>query len=293
MGMDYRFTIGVPFEPILHESLESASSSVLPLATVGGFDITAADGAYLATLEEVAAEPSAAMRAAAARVEDLLNVLAVWNDAFHIRYVGIRVLETVPVTHDLSLIVQDGTVTANDHLFLTDHLGTVKTRDSLEREAAVLETRDGWPPYVRSALELNYLAVSSEHLRTRFLLTMIALESLASGRLGPVVGLLDGRDDSAELRSAIGDVLTRREIPSDARERLLNRLFATTVRSPIDHICTYLEKIEVGGWDRADVKRWWTARGALAHGGGGDVDDTMLSLLRSRTQEALRREVHL
>jgi hypothetical protein len=292
--MDYRFTIGVPFEPILHESLGSSSNSVLPLATVGGFDITAADGAYLATLEEVAAEPSAAMRAAAARVEDLLNVLAVWNDAFHIRYVGVRVLEAAPVAPDLSLIVQDGTVTPTDHLlFMTDHLDTVKTKGSLEREAAVLETRDGWPPYVRSALELNYLAVSSEHLRTRFLLTMIALESLAFGRLGPVAGLLDGRDDSAELRSAIGDVLTRREIPSDARERLLNRLFATTVRSPINHICTYLEEIEVGGWDRADVKRWWAARGALAHGGLGDVDDTLLSVLRSRTQEALRREVHL
>lgn len=86
-----RFRVTVPFEPVVHESLDSRVVTQLPDAEfAGGLRLGAARERYVGELEVDANHPTAAKASGVRAVERVLAVLASWNYAFQIRIGAIR-----------------------------------------------------------------------------------------------------------------------------------------------------------------------------------------------------------
>jgi hypothetical protein len=279
---EYRFLVGVPVEPVLHESLEGSSTYQLPTGRFGEFDVSREESMYVFRLECLAASPLAAMRTGLERVGDLLNVLATSNDAFRIRAASIEVENLGPTGP------QPG-----EQLFISGFLGTSKLKGSLHAEVDAVAARDRWPDYLRDALELNYLAVIAERPITRWLLEVIALERLTVGRLRPRTSLLSRRLKPNEVQDVRGQLVTVVAAAgfSEAEvERVISRVLATEDRSAQSQITEYLDAIGVEV-DPGEPAVWWRLRGGMAHGNTEPVDTSALSRLVSRTQLALRFEL--
>lgn len=289
------YDVSVPIEPTLAESLDSTAVTRLPPGpvTVGRLTVVGDaqdDAVYVAAVAVEASTPSSGKRVAVGLVEDLLFLLAVDWDAFEIRFSRVRVRVVRSAVPDppfqgegkgavLAAITAGATVGAG--------LGVAKNKTNLEREAQALQRAADWPPHVRRALELNYLAARHHDWSVKFLLLAICVEMLALKTEGSPATLLARRLSKPRrryLRLRLCSVMRRFGLSDDDRDRLLERLSQTHEHSVVEQIGRYLSSRGVD-IERARLGEWWRMRGRLAHG-------EVLSEERLRTEgDELRKAV--
>ena len=287
------FSVVVPFEPVLHETLDSRVFTNIPDTDLAaGIQIRRSESGYLAELQVDADRPGTAKAIAVDRVERLLAVLASWNHGFQVRIGGVRSEMFESGGSGTAAEVSPGVVavTASETLFLEEHLEAVVSKANLDAEDAFLQRYDGLPEYIRSCLELNYLLVLSTRLPNRWLLAATGLEALAVGTIGAqdtVTGRLDA-DQRRALMRAVRAAVEAVGLP-EMRDRILGRVLGTTTGPVANHVHRYLAKLGIHHASPDDINRWWRTRGTLAHGGAVDIDLGDLNHLINVFQVALRR----
>lgn len=290
-----RFRVLVPFEPVVHESLESRSFAQLPTYELAGDIDLRPDGdadGHVAELEVDANRPSSAKAAAVETIERFLAVLASWNYAFQVRIGGVRSevvegLGSVSTQRSESGVLE---VTASDTIFVEGHVEAVVQKASLDAENEFFRRYAELPEYLRSCLELNYLVVVSTRPPNRWLLAATGLEALAVGTAGsqPTVAQRLRSTKRRQLQMGLRTLLTTVEL-DDLRERVSERVLTTTVGPVAEHIYTYLSGLGVPSVSVEDINRWWRTRGRIAHGAPVDIEQGDLNRLITVFQSALRR----
>lgn len=301
--MNYHFTVQVPFEPIVHESLESTASTSLPDEAIlpAGLHIKADDELYRATLDVIASRPSDAKIVAIRRVEELLKLFAAWNDAFRVIVSGVRAQVGDPLVEPTATVVEtdEGIIVKPPPatVFVSGHLTAVKRKANLDYEASALAARDLWPEPVTRALDLNYLAVFAEKPATKFLLLATALQVLAYGCLGEPTRLLSNKLDSGQyrkLKDALDKLLRQWNLTEDERGRIKSKVFETHKEPVAQHLLSYLEKTGITDYDLQEVESWWRRRGEIAHAISPIENSSLrqpLDRLLAATQQAIRKEL--
>jgi hypothetical protein len=310
--MSYIFRIVVSFVGIIRETLTQSVAARLPSGEISLPGILVreiGDGRYSATVEIESSSPDAAKASGVLRVESLLKLLAISNDLFEIEFsvVTAEILRETNPTE--STITRDGdriNITVGDTIFLSEHLGLVKTRANLEFESKALVDIGKWPDHLRRGIDLNYSAVRAATDNIKFLLLASALEILAWKKLGAPKtllksnlskgtisriypdGLAEGRPILeaclAPLRRALR-LLSKSEPASyDAFKakfeqflkpwgftnaevsRLRDHLLTTNKEPVAHHLVSYLESTAISGFAVPEVAKWWRMRGKIAHG---------------------------
>jgi hypothetical protein len=288
-----RFHVKVPFEPVVHETLDSRVFTRIPDTDLSvGIRIRRGDASYEAELEVDSDRPGTAKAIAMDRVERLLSVLASWNHAFQVRTGGVRseVIESGGTASVREVRPGLVAVADSDTVFMEDHLEAVAEKANLDAEDAFLQRYDDLPGYVRSCLELNYLLVLSTRPPNRWLLAATGLEALAIGAMG-AQGTVAGRLTSGqtrELRAAVA-VLADSAGIGDMGERMFQRVLSTTTGPVADHVHAYLHGLGIEDTSPPEISRWWRVRGAIAHGASIEIEQGELNRLITVFQTALRR----
>jgi len=141
-----RYLVVIPFDPVVHETLDSRVFTNIPDSDLAaGVCIRRDADGYTAELEVGAGRPGVAKATAVERVERFLSVLAAWNHRFHIQIGGVR-CELIDRKPSATVtVVRPGLVaaTAPDTLFLKEHLPAI-----VEAVAwfGVRLFTDGWLP---------------------------------------------------------------------------------------------------------------------------------------------------
>lgn len=288
-----RFRVFVPFEPVIHESLESRSFTEIPDCDLpGDVRIRRGSDGYTADLEVAAERPSLAKAAAIIAIERFLAVLASWNYAFQIVMGGVRA--------DLIELVGEATVgrensgavevAVSDTVFVEGHIEAVHTKESVGAERDFYGRYDELPEYVRSCLELNYLLVLSTRPPNRWLLAATGLEALAVGALGAQPNA-SGRltpVQRRQLQREIAPILDAVGL-GDLAGRISQRVLSTTTGPVAQHVHAYLQGLGVSGTTAEQINHWWRTRGSVAHGAAAEIDQSDLNHLITVFQSALRR----
>jgi hypothetical protein len=157
------FDVDVPFEPFMHESLDSTSHTELPdVELESGLRITRTGGDYTASVRVTAAHPGAAKAAAIQRVESLLKMLAAENDGFTVEMSRVQATRVgdQSAAPAVEMTPSGTSVQTTATVFIESHLGIVKTKGSLAAEDAALARIDDLEPFIRNCLDLNYLLLS-------------------------------------------------------------------------------------------------------------------------------------
>ena len=290
-----RFRVTVPFDPVVHEDLDSRVFTQLPDSDLAaGLAIRGGEDGYTAQIEVDAERPGAAKHAGVEGVERFLGVLAAWNHGFQIRIAGVRSERLDDPGRATVERTGPGTVavTASDTLFIEDHVEAVVRKANLEVESDVLGRYGELPEYVRSCLELNYLLVLSTRPPNRWLLAAIGLEALTVGGAGPqqtVSGQL-GPDKGRQLQELLRSALDGIGL-GDLADKIVQRVQSTTLNRVADHVHGRLVTLGFSDISVDEINRWWRIRGALAHGDAIDIDQGDLNQLITVFQTALRRSV--
>lgn len=287
------FLVVVPFEPVIHETLDSRVFTNLPETELEiGIRIRSGESGYFAELEVQADRPGSAKAIAVDLVERLLAVLASWNHGFQVRIGGVR--SELIDSGDSAIVTQESTgsvaVTASETIFLEEHLEAVVGKANLGAEDAFLQRYGALPEYIRSCLELNYLLVLSTRPPNRWLLAATGLEALAIGTIGPqdtVSGQLDS-DRRRVLMEAVRAAAEAAHLPSMV-DRIVQRVLGTTTGPVANHVHRYLTGLGIDSASPDDINRWWRTRGTLAHGGTVAIERGDLNHLINVLQVALRR----
>lgn len=183
-----RFSVVVPFDPVVQEALDSRVFTNIPDADLAaGIRIRRDGDGYTAQLEIQADRPGVAKAMAVDLVERFLSVIATWNHGFQIRIGGVR-SEVIDSGGSATVTVAGPglvAVSASDTLFMEGHLQVVVGKANLDAEDAFLQRYDELPEYLRSCLELNYLLVLSTRPPNRWLLAATGLEAWRSVRSAP------------------------------------------------------------------------------------------------------------
>lgn len=207
-----RFSVIVPFDPVVHEDLDSRVFTQLPDSDLAsGLVLRGGSDGYTLQLVVDAESPGAAKRAGVEAAERFFSVLATWNHGFQARFAGVR-SERIEEPESAS-VAQSApgvfTVSASDTLFVEAHVEAVVRKANLEAEGDVLDRYANLPEYARSSLELNYLLVLSTRPPNRWLLAAIGLEALTVGAPGPQQTLASqlGPDKDRQLQAVLRTAL--------------------------------------------------------------------------------------
>jgi hypothetical protein len=283
----------VPFEPVIHETLDSRVFTNIPdTRLTGGIHVQQGDEQYTAELEVEGTRPGTAKALAVELVEKFLAVLASWNHGFQIRIGGVRseVVEstgTVAVEEVASGLIG---VTALDTMYIEDHVQAVVQKANLDAEDAFFQRFNELPDYVRSCLELNYLLVLSTRPPNRWLLAATGLEALAIGTIGAQQTVSNRLTSEArrQLQREITPAIDAARL-DDLAERITQRVLSTTVGPVANHVHSYLLGVGIADTSPDEINRWWRTRGTIAHGGAVDINNGDLNHLITVFQTALRR----
>jgi hypothetical protein len=222
-----RFEVSVPFEPVEHHTLDTSVAAALPEGELmDGLSVTRGGGHYVARVEVISDHPRSAKEAAIRRAEDLLRLLAAWNDGFKVRFrdVSARQISTLDNEAEPVLAESDRRAFARaDYGFAENHASVLKVKDSYIKERAWLQWLAELPAYVHDALELNYLVTTSDRPHTRFVLALTALEGLATGRLGsqPLIRDSLNEDQREVLRDRLRLCLVDLGLEPDPADRVV------------------------------------------------------------------------
>ena len=182
-----RFSVIVPFDPVVHEDLDSRVFTQLPDGDLtSGMVVRGGSDGYTLQLVVDAERPGAAKWAGVEAAERFFSVLATWNHGFRVRIAGVR---SERIEDPMAASVEQTApgvvaVSASDTLFIEDHVEAVVRKANLKAEDDVLGRYTDLPEYARSCLELNYLLVLSTRPPNRWLLAAIGLEALTVGAAG-------------------------------------------------------------------------------------------------------------
>lgn len=290
-----RFSVIVPFDPVVHEDLDSRVFTQLPDSDLtSGLALRGGSDGYTLQLVVEAERPGAAKRAGVELAERFFSVLAAWNHGFQLRIAGVRserIEDPRPATGGQTApgVVA---ISASDTLFIEDHVEAVVRKANLEAEDDVLGRYAELPEFARSCLELNYLLVLSTRPPNRWLLAAIGLEALTVGAAGAQQTLSSrlGPDKEGELQAALRPALHDLGL-DDLADKIVQRVQSTTVNRVADHVHGKLVELGLADVTADQINRWWRIRGALAHGDAVDIDQGELNRLITVFQTALRRSV--
>lgn len=288
-----RFPVIVPFDPVVHEDLDSAVFVRLPDSDLtSGLALRGRSDGYTLHLVVDAERPEVAKRAGVEVAEKFFSVLATWNHGFQVRIAGVRserIEDPGPTTGGQTA---SGVLSTSDTFFVGDHVQVVVCKANLEVEDAVFGHYADLPEFARSCLELNYLLVLSTRPPNRWLLAAIGLEALAVGAAGAQQTLSSqlGPDKDRELQAALRPALHDLGL-DDLADKIVQRVQSTTVNRVADHVHGQLMQLGIAEVTADQINRWWRTRGALAHGDAVDIDQGELKRLITVFQTALRRSV--
>jgi hypothetical protein len=286
MPTSWLFRVTIPFEPYVHETIDSRIQSALPDVSLAGMKIShSGEDQYLAVLEVRADRPRTAKVDAVTQVERLLKLLAAWNDSFTVRVAGVTAERIEETTGGAAAGMAEV-------VFAEEHVALVKVKGTLAREDAALARFNELPQHTRNCVDLNYLLVISDRPQVRWLLAATGLEALTLGHLGRQPRLAGRLRPGAkrQLRQAIDALLRDAGVVDQAdRDRAFPRLLDTTLEPLAGHVSRYLASADIEDVTVADLQRWWEIRGKIAHGSAVEIDDPDLNKLIGTFQAALRR----
>lgn len=255
-----RFSVVVPFDPVVQEALDSRVFTNIPDADLAaGIRIRRDGDGYTAQLEIQADRPGVAKAMAVDLVERFLSVIATWNHGFQIRIGGVR-SEVIDSGGSATVTVAGPglvAVSASDTLFMEGHLQVVVGKANLDAEDAFLQRYDELPEYLRSCLELNYLLVLSTRPPNRWLLAATGLEALAVGTIGAqeTVSAQLTAEQRRQLQNGLGPALVAVGL-AELSERVVQRVLSTTTGPVADHVHTYLRDLGIEGTSPDAINRW-------------------------------------
>jgi hypothetical protein len=290
-----RFSVIVPFDPVVHENLDTRVFAQLPDSDLAsGLVLRGGSDGYTLQLVVDAESPGAAKRAGLEAAERFFSVLATWNHGFQARFAGVR-SERIEEPESGS-VAQSApgvfAVSASDTLFVEAHVEAVVRKANLEAEGDVFDRYANLPEYARSSLELNYLLVLSTRPPNRWLLAAIGLEALTVGAAGHQQTLASqlGPDKDRQLQAVLRTALHDLGL-DDLADKVGQRVRSTPVNRVADHVRGHLARLGVTDATADQINRWWRIRSALAHGDAVDIDQGELNRLITVFQTALRRSV--
>jgi hypothetical protein len=258
-----------------------------------GLQITEAGaGVYEAVRSTRAASAQAATEETLAEVELFLRLLAVAGFSFKVETLSVEVaaVASAPAQVDISRAGDDIVLSMQDIVSISDSLAIVMKRVDFERERAVLSRKSELPDHVALGLELNYLSVTSHSVKTRFLLTMTALDMLTTSCVGDAASIIKSTVPETakrkELKRRLTEVLSEHGLDDAATKRVINSVSAAQVEPRAARIHLYLKSRDSSGVTQDQVSSWWSLRGRVAH--GQTVDPEELIKHSSASSSALR-----
>ncbi len=297
LGSVPTYRVTVPFQAVIHESLDSRVLTELPDTDVTpAFRIKRTASEYVAIVDDITVDgPAEAKSEAADLVDRFLAILAIGNYAFQVRIGGVE-SKVVDDSSPPATVVQAGPhtfeVLASDTIHMESHVQVVMQKANLDQESDLLHRYESLASFVKNCIELNHLLVMSTRSLNRWLLAVIGLETLAGGVVGPQktisARLAEERKSSEELVAGIATVADNSGI-GELAQRMTERVLSTTLGPVADQIHAFFEQVSISNVSRADIRKWWSTRGSIAHGGAPDIDPGDLNHLITVFQTALRR----
>jgi hypothetical protein len=297
-----KYKIIVPFEPIIFETLSSSTTTKLAESfSLAGIKVNEKKEGefYEAEVGVEATGNSEAELLAVYRVEELLNLFAVWNDGFKILFSGIKSekIETEDQADSVKIIEGEDNVLhiyLKETIGLREHLSVEKRKNNFEFEEGALKWRDEWVDWLKVALKLNYLAVISRELIPSLILRYSALETITENILGSPESLLKSKfkernKEKEEFLKAINKIFIEHGLENKS-EHLMNRILETHEEGKNKRIQEALKicKIEAQIQDINFVSR---QRGKMVHPiKSSEVDDLTraISLAEKWIRESLQ-----
>jgi hypothetical protein len=217
------------------------------------------DGHYTATLEIESTNPDAAKASGVDNVEQLLKVLAVYNDLFEVEISSVTANTLREINPREIATVREGNNVCVSTIFFSEHTGLIKRKDSMEFESKALSGVDRWPEHLRRGIELNYSAIKAATDDIRFLLLASALEILARKKLGSPETLLKSKLASTRYDSfneKFEDFLRPCDFTKEEVARLRNYLLKTSKEPVAQHLIRYLKSVNIDSFTVSDATNW-------------------------------------
>ena len=258
------YKVTISFEAILFASVDSSSISKLPTCFRLD-DVTVSlvqsedseDNVYSATLPVTAYHVSDAKKIAVEKLREILSLFAVDSLGF-----------VISSNHQ---IVAEKVKDVIGAFELSEHIGIVKIRENVEPEIKALSWRDNWPEWLQTAIELNYLAVTSRDIKSAFIVYYSALEVLLNGIEGSPMSLLSNQlgDRYEEFKGNLRGFLHNYSLSEEHINRVTNQAFSTYERSTVDRYKNLFSKFKDFGlnFNEKQIGLVVEQRGSIVHTG--------------------------
>lgn len=295
------YSVVVPFESLLFESLGQSRSTQLPESIALPnleIEFDAAHSCYHTRLDVSASDITTAKKVAIAKVREILRLFAVHGDAFRVGFGNELTASRHPEeSRSETRIVEYGSgyreIFAHDAGFveMEGHLGIVVKRGSLDFERDALSWIESGPDWLRVALELNYLAILSQDIESAFLVQYAVLEILEKELLGTPISIFQSISDSVKLLADMRETMQKHGLGDSQIKRLINQMRQTHAESKSDRLVTLLQQLGIEA-SAGGVRKVVSVRGKVAHHGepateGGQVMEAA-QLLRQWILAALK-----
>jgi hypothetical protein len=296
------YIVFVPFEPLTYAALSSTATTQLPHTfNLVGINVSEdPTSGYTAVLQMEAASIREAKAMAVRQIEEFLALVAISNDGFRVQLSRVRADR---IADDASNIAPSDGVKVDESgrrhysrsltasVEVEGSLGMAKTRGNVEFERLALSWNKQWPRWLRTALQLNYLAVASIDIKPAFLIRFSALEVLRDNILDqPTTVLKDQRLDPKKEKELLGRLRENLQgygFANSSIDRLVAQIQNTQSQGNTDRIMAALQECAVTA-DKEDVILAVRQRGSIAHTGKSSDTYKAADVVRHWVQTALR-----
>lgn len=293
------YKVDIPFEAITHNLLGTSISFELPKKFELSTDISIVkeNDRWIASLDVDAPSSVSALKSGINSIIKVLSLFAISNASFQIVRSEMSAVKTQKLKEN-QIEFKDGNKYLNliEEIRIKDQLRAYRLKNDFTLENDFLSSKKIWPQRINSALELNYLAVSSHNPVTKFLLLISALEALSYGKLGGIKSILSMDLTSKAKKIFVNDfseLLKFYKISEEYIDRLIANTMNTKIRGTVDHLYEYVLRRGIGHYSKSKIKLWWGYRSDLAHG-KIIKDETLipeLSKLMVVVQSSIRKEL--
>ena len=266
----------MPFQSVRYEGVGSFSIAQLPDAfelygIVVNYDKE--NNIYFSRLTVPAKDISEAKTKAAELIRLILSLVATKNLGFCINYgAGFTARSIDENTETFALASSKESYRLHAllvNLHLEEHIDIVKKQLDVEFEKKALSWFESWPPWLKDALELNYLSVISHEEIPSFITLCSALEVMVLGIGGNAPTLISQNfqeKQSESLFNEMVELLTKYTLSKNDISRLISRMKETQNESTVDRIIAALYKLGLEAKSK-DVKLVVRQRGYIVHSG--------------------------
>ena len=293
------YKVDIPFEAITHNLLGTSISFELPKKFELSTDISIVkeNDRWIASLDVDAPSSVSALKSGINSIIKVLSLFAISNASFQIVRSEMSAVKTQKLKEN-QIEFKEGNKYLNliEEIRIKDQLRAYRLKNDFTLENDFLSSKKIWPQRINSALELNYLAVSSHNPVTKFLLLISALEALSYGKLGGIKSILSMDLTSKAKKIFVNDfseLLKFYKISEEYIDRLIANTMNTKIRGTVDHLYEYVLRMGIGHYSKSKIKLWWGYRSDLAHG-KIIKDETLipeLSKLMVVVQSSIRKEL--